>query len=165
MGLRNLTFAETKVEIPGGDSFTVRGLSPDMVVSLYQRHAGQLSMLFDRVMANAKGETEAVGDVQVLAGMLIGQAPEIMAELVALASGSDANSNYVDPDVTVNPLGLTDWHADVAAARRLPLPVQVDALVKVAEMTFSSSMPPGKFLAVIVQMAGATTAALSPPKN
>lgn len=165
MGLRNLSPAESKVEIPGGDSFAVRGLSPDMVLSLYNRHAGQLSALFDSAMASARGDEGAALDVQMLAGSLIADAPAIMAELIALASGSHPAQSHVDTDALVNPLGLTDWELDVAAARALPLPVQVDALTKVAEVTFTSAMPAPKFLAVVVKMAASTTAAISGPKT
>lgn len=162
MGLRNLPPVEAKVEVPGGGSFAVRGLDPDMVVGLYQRHAGQLSEVWDSAMARAQGK-DITADVHGMVAGLIGDAPQIMAELIAIASGSQPTDTYVDPDTTVNPLGLTDYDRDVVAARRLPLPVQVDALQKVAGLTFSSDMPPGKFLAVVVQIAGATTAAFNPP--
>jgi hypothetical protein len=37
------------------------------------------------------------------------------------------------------------------AALNFSAGVQVDALTKIADLTFSSDMPPGKFLAVVVQ--------------
>ena len=162
MGLRTLVFPEARVEIPGGGAFTVRGISPDMVVSLYNRHRGELAILFDSIAASAGGE--APPDISAAAWSLLGASPVIMAEIIALASGSHPAMEAVDPDVEVNPFGQTDWERDVEAARKLSGAVQIDALIKIAEMTFSSDMPAGKFLAVVIQMAGATTAALAKPK-
>ncbi|AOR76570.1 phage pre-tape measure protein [Novosphingobium resinovorum] len=153
MGLRNLSFAPATVEVPGGESFTVRGLSPDKVITLYNRHTGQLSALWD--------SRENITEVQDLIVSLLSDAPDIMAELIAIASGSKVTDDFVEPDTEVNPLGLTDYERDVEAARSLPLPVQMEALLKIGELTFSSSMPPGKFLAVVIKLAGKATAAFS----
>lgn len=158
MGLRNLSFAEAKVQLPGGDSFTVRGVDPDMVVALYNRHRGELSVLFDNLTQQVKGENP--GDVAMIAASAMSSAPVVMAELIALASGSKPSDTFVElPD------GLTDWERDVAAARSLPFPVQVDALTKIAEQTFTTDMPVGKFAAVVIKAAGTATAFLTPQKN
>lgn len=165
MGLRNVSFPGKEVEIPGGGAFTVWGVDEDMVLSIYHRHAGQLSGLFDTTVASMQGDRDALGNATDLLASLIGDAPEIMAELIAAASGSKVTDTHVNPDTRANPLGLTDWEADVAQARKLPFPVKLDALMKIGELTFSSSMPPGEFLAVVVRMAGKTTALLNPPKG
>lgn len=162
MGLRHLTLPSATVELPGGEHFTVRGVNPDMVVALYNRHRGELGTLFDGIVAG--GELDRA-DVGMLAGQLMGAAPHIMGELIALASGSTPGATHVDPDIVSNPQGLTDWEQDVSAARNLPLPTQIDALMKIAEQTFTASMPVGKFLAVVIKAAGATTAALTARKN
>lgn len=163
MGLRNLTFPEVFVEIPGGDKFAVRGLSPDMVLGLYNRHRGDLAVLFDTYVAQQKGiETQ---DLAGVIGEMVATAPTVMAELIALASGANPKAQYVLENSVINPDGLTDWERDVAAAHRLPLPVQIDALSKIAAQTFTSDMPAGKFLAVVTQAAATATATLAPPKS
>lgn len=155
-GLRNLKFPTVMVQTQGGE-FAVLGLTPDMVLGLYHRHQGDLAALFDYVVAQGKGEVSSNDPVSIAMG-LVGQSPRIMAELIALASGSDPNDESVEQDTTENPLRLTNWERDVAAARALTVPVQVDALMKIAQQTFSSDMPPGKFLTVVVQAASVTAA-------
>ena len=152
MALRNLSFPEVKVDTPGG-SFAVRGLTTDMVVGLYQRHRGELGTLFDDLTANAK--TGSQNDITNIVVGGLHAAPTIAAELVALASGSRPDDVAVEPGETD-----TNWARDVQQARDLPLPIQVDALQKVAEQTFTSDMPAGKFLAVVIKMAGSATALL-----
>jgi hypothetical protein len=164
MALRNLTFPTITVDTPGG-SFAVRGLTTDMVVGLYQRHRGELGTLFDDLTANAKNGSQADITNIVMGGLHT--APLIAAELVALASGSRPDDDAVEPDMpiegsdeTTNPDGATNWERDVQQARDLPFPVQVDALEKIAAQTFTSDMPAGKFLAVVIKMAGSATALL-----
>lgn len=160
MGLRNLTFPEVTVEIPGGGKFAVRGLSPDMVLGLYNRHRGDLSTLFDTYVAQQRGIETA--DMGSLIGEMVTTAPVVMAELIALAAGGTPKADHVEPDTENNPHGLTDWERDVANAHRLPLPVQIDALQKIAAQTFTSDMPLGKFLAVVGKAAATATATLQP---
>lgn len=155
MALRNLTFPTITVDTPGG-SFAVRGLTTDMVVGLYQRHRGELGTLFDDLTANAKNGSQADITNIVMGGLHT--APLIAAELVALASGSRPDDDAVEPGETA-----TNWERDVQQARDLPFPVQVDALEKIAAQTFTSDMPAGKFLAVVIKMAGSATALL--PQN
>jgi hypothetical protein len=157
-GLRNITFPTRAIAIPGGGEFAVRGLTTDMALNLYLRHAGQLSQLFDMAAANAADE-----DFRDIAMRLLTEAPHIMAELIALATGSRPGDDWIDPDEEANPLGLTEWERDVRAAQGLPIPVQVDALMGLAEMTFTSSMPPKKFFGVVIGMARKMTLFLNSP--
>jgi hypothetical protein len=159
--LRNLTFPTVTVETAGG-SFAVRGLNPDMVVGLYNRHRGELSTLFDFFVARATEDAAAEMDVASLIEQMLAQSPLVMAELIALASGSKPTDTHVEQDLETNADLLTDWERDVAMSRALPRPVQLDALQKIAEQTFTSDMPAGKFLAVVIKAAGATTATVSP---
>jgi hypothetical protein len=86
-------------------------------------------------------------DVQALGVQMVNGAPRLMAEVIAIASGSRVD----DPE----------FEADVDAAVDFSAGVQMDALTKIADLTFSSEMPPGKFLAVVVKLAASATAAMT----
>lgn len=138
MGLKHLKLPEAHIELPGG-GFAVRGLSLNDIAFLVQRHGAKLQALFTQFTTNATGEisTEAVA---AFALPLIQAAPEIAAELIACASG--------DPD-----------DADIAAS--LPFPVQVEALEKLASLTFDASGGPKKLLETVLRLAQGTTGLLA----
>ncbi len=138
--LRNLRnpIPELVVQVSDGEGFPVRGVSPAMLLGLYNRHAGQLSNLFERLAERYRtaGNFEAE-DAQAVVLGLLNDAPIIMAEIVALATGSD-------------PADSANWELDLEIASKLPFPVQVDALMKIGQLTFTSDMPPGKLMALVV---------------
>lgn len=144
MKLRELSSpAPTKlVKVTDTEGFTVRGLSPAHIVGLYYRHRmGSIGSAFDRARdLYVKHNMAPNGDTvtEFLLGMMQ-DAPLLMAELIALGSDSD-------------PEDEANWAADVAVAQRLTFPVQVDALTKVHELTFTSDMPPGKFVSLVAKM-------------
>lgn len=147
MGLRDLIIPTALVKV-ADSGFTVRGLSPADALGLYYRHAGELSNLFEQFAGKVRaGLDVADGDVLQAGISMVNGAPQIMAEIIALGSESD-------------PTG-PDWDADVGVALRLPAAVQIDALQKIAELSFSSDMPPGKFFGLVLQMAKSTQAALT----
>ncbi len=154
---------ERIVQVPGGETFAVRGLNPQHVVGLYKRHMGELEPMFAHVMAAAK-DKGAVNpqDIQPLLLGLISQSPILMAELVVLATGGDPASmelvTITDP-TSGEPVKLLEFDAALAIAQSLPFTVQVDALAKVGELTFSQDMPPGKFLALVLTLMRAMTGA------
>lgn len=148
--LSELPPAELMVKVSETAGFGVRGLSPFAVLGLYRRHAGALSSLFETFVARVKREGQTfdvdtaamnVG-VEMLAGM-----PQLMAEIIALGGGGKP--------------GTPEFEAEVETALALSIGVQTDALQKIASLTFTSDMPPGKFLAVVLQAAQATTAAVT----
>jgi hypothetical protein len=152
MGLRNLNLPTSVVKVADGVEFTVRGFSPNDALGLYYRHSGQLAALFDQFAAKAKASNGEVdrADVAAIGTTLVSSAPVIMAEVIAIAEGSNPAAD--------------DFGEDVAAAMRLTAGVQLDALQKIGELTFSSDMPPGKFAAVVLGLAQSATASLSSPK-
>lgn len=145
MGLRNLTLPCHVVTVADGVTFTVRGLSPDDALGLYFRHAGQLSALFDQFAVKGAVTRD---DVSAVSTVVIGSAPRVMAEIIAIASGSEPEDDTFEDDVK--------------AALRLSAGVQMDALQKTADLTFSSDMPPGKFAAVVLALARSAAASLPP---
>ncbi len=141
---------ERVVQVSGSEGFTVRGLSPLQVLQLYKRHTGQLSSLFDRVMASVaeRGAADAA-DIEPIVLSLIQEAPVIVSELIVLASGGN-------PDDA----GIADFEEALLIASQLPFPTVADCISKIAELTFTSDMPPGKFLALATKMATKLTGAL-----
>lgn len=161
MSLRKLKtpVPQALVQVSDEEGFPVRGLSPTHVIGLYYRHTGQLSALFERLAeAHQSGGNVDTGDIQTMVVELLREAPLIMAEVIALASGSDAADEIEATDDAGEPLGMTNWEADVEIAKTLSFPVQADALTKIGNLTFTSDMPPGKFFALI---AGAVNKAVA----
>jgi hypothetical protein len=93
MGLRNLPIQHKTVEVAEGVTFTVRGFSPNDALTLYHRHAGILSTMFDDFVSQQKkirgkpAKSPNV-DVKELGVGLVNGAPRLMAEVIAIASGS-----------------------------------------------------------------------------
>lgn len=149
MGLRDLVIPTETVKVSGSGEFAVRGLSPQDALRLYYRHAGELSALFDQFAGKVKSK-KPVAESEVLeAGVaLVKGAPLIMAEIIALASDGD-------PD------DVEGFSEIVSLALKLSASVQMDALQKIGNLTFSSDMPPGKFFGLVLAMAQSATAALN----
>lgn len=132
MSLKNLNFASETIKTSGGE-FTVRGLSLADITVLVRKHAQAMSEFFDKMK---DGESLDLDNTAMLGGALAEAAPELAAEVIALASG--------EPDA-------------IEEARRLTFPTQVDALEKIANLTFDSEGGVKKVVeAVIRAMTGAT---------
>jgi len=140
MSLKSLRLPEAKVELPDG-GFVVRGLSLNDVSILVQRHGKRLNELYQQFTEQGDLTTETVA---AFALPLLQSAPEIAAELIACAAG--------DPD-------------DAEIAGRLPFPVQIDALEKIAILTFEAGGGPKKLLETVVRLAQGTTSLLESLKT
>ena len=128
MGLKHLKLKAEPVELPDGESFTVRGLSFADISVLYAKYASEVSAFFDLM---ARGKAEGVVDVEgaaMLAADFIRKAPALAAEAIAIASGS--------PE-------------DFEIALTLPFPVQIEALKKIGLCTFGSEGTAKKFLQTV----------------
>lgn len=136
MGLKHLTALTRDVQVSDGESFAVRGLSIEDLVVVVEQHQAELTPLFNQVQA---GEV-SLTDTSVLATLLFKQAPRAAAHVIARAE---------DP--------LAD-EQDVVAAKGLPFPVQLDALEKIAELTFKSAAPKKVGEMVIRMLMGVTVA-------
>lgn len=142
------------VQVSDEDSFPVRGLNPSDLLGLYHRHTGELSGLFEKLAASyqANGNNVEAADVQQVAFALLQDAPQILAEVIAIAADGD-------------PSDEENWAIDVAIAGKLPFPVQADALQKIGALTFTSDMPPGKFVALVAGAVMKATEAASSFRN
>ena len=146
MGLRNLTFPTVEVQTSGG-ALAVRGLSLDHIMGLFYRHREDVTMLYNSLVVKAKAGMQVTeDDVTVIAIKLVNGAPTVVAEIIALASGSDPS--------------MGGFAEDVEIARSLSMAEQLDALEKIASQTVTSDMPPGKMLALVFQTMQAGTSAM-----
>lgn len=150
MGLRDLTFPTVEVETSGGN-LAVRGLSLDHILRVFYHHREAVSALYSATQVRAQsGDAPSYDDVTVIGIKLISAAPLIVAEIIAVASGSD-------------PQDATGFAGDIAIVRGLSVAEQLDALEKIAAQTFTSEMPPGKLFALVLQAMQAGTSAI--PKS
>lgn len=155
---------EEVVRVSDSEGFAVRGLSPYHIVGLYKRHTGELEPMFQRVMAGVseQGQVQAA-DIETIVMSLATEAPILLAEVVALATGGDpADTEEVTRDhpATGQPVTLPAFDMAVLLAQHLPFPVQTDALDKIGRLTFTSDMPPGKFFALVASLATKVTSAM-----
>lgn len=129
MGLQNYTPERHEFVLKGG-SFHVRGLSLEDVSRLINHHLPDLEALFDLFASNkiTSSTDEQFRDVVV---GIVQQAPGFAANVIALASD--------EPDSAKN-------------AAMLPFPVQVDALIKIGDMTFADVGGLGKGLESIAAL-------------
>lgn len=135
MGLRDLTLPTTTVSVPGGGSFSVGGLSFDHITKLAANHAATAAMLFEQYVR--KADEMQPGDIAALASIFRELAPELVGEVIAMASGDD------HPDA-------------VKMAGRLPLPVQIQAVEAIITQTFATEGDLKKVLEAVIR--GANTA-------
>ena len=125
--LSDLQLPTETVEVPGtGVKLVLRGLSVSDAAELIRKHGETLNHVY--VSSGISGDGE-VPPMQDMARALMQTAPLAVAEIIALSNGQ--------PHM-------------VAAAARLPFPVQVEALTKIAALTFYSEADLGKFLETVI---------------
>ncbi len=112
MGLASYKAPSHEFVLEGG-SFVVKGLSLEQTSLLIQHHLPDIEALFDLLM---NAEAIQTGDIRTIAASVVGQAPGFAANLIAVAAG--------EPD-------------SAKQAATLPLPVQIDVLTKIGDLTFS----------------------------
>ena len=139
MGLRDYELPTLTVTINAKTSFDVRGIAFEDITRLVNKH-GPVCVLIYSKFTEAKTKhglrPETVGQLLTLA---MGQFPEAVAELIALAAD--------EPDMT-------------AKVQRLPIGVQLDAIEKVISLTFSGEADVKKLVETVTRMAEGVTASL-----
>ncbi len=141
-GLTKALIQEREIHTSGG-TFTVGGLDSEAIFGLFQRRRDEIGAFYARIIGAAQGGVAITLDqANSLASGLIADAPEIAAEIIAMASG-EPDDEYV------------------AIARALPFPTQIAALEAIADLTFTSEMPPKKVLETVVKMLNGMTGALA----
>lgn len=117
MALSEITLPTETISV-GKASFSVRGLSFDDMSALIGRHQGVIESLLGRYDSKTPGvEAELIQ-------VLVRESPTLAAQAIALAS---------------------DEPEQEAKVRRLPMPVQIDALTVIAKLTFEETGGVKKF--------------------
>lgn len=125
----------------GEREFRVSGLPLNAVLDICRRHWESVSGLFDKLMAQVQsGEAITLDQANWLGGALLTAIPEVAAEIIAVCAGHGVEAGVV--------------------YRELPAPVQLDALDKIAGLTFTSEMPPKKVIETVVRMLGGVSQTL-----
>lgn len=135
MGLRNLRLPSSDVAVPGGDSFSVRGLSLQDISIIVRHHGAAMTLLFDRFIKQS-GDGLPPADMAAMGRALLEIAPDAAAEMIALSAG--------EPEA-------------IDVVRMLPLPVQVDALDKLMGHTFETEQDLKKVVETVIRAATGTT--------
>lgn len=137
MGLRELATAKAVIKTSGGD-LAVRGLSTADVAILIRSHEKEAVEIFDKVISQEADDDSVRTDlaIDVLGRALLDSAPRLVAHAIALAAD--------DPD------GLE-------FAERLPFPVQLAAVEKIGELTFSMEGGPKKVLETVIRLVSGAT--------
>ncbi len=153
MALKDWTSPSTTYELPGGGTVAVRGLSVDQVAALVREDRDTLVAAFDRLMArddvkavaaqveaDEGAEAPAVDlDYAHLATELLGQAPRLVAKLIAWAAR--------EPEA-------------IEQALQLPFPTQLELLVEIGRLTFEKTTPEA-FLEAVITVARSANAGMT----
>lgn len=144
MALKDLKLPTVIVKVGPDSEFAVRGLALDDITRIMRENGITLDAIFDTVMSgraeNMLNE-DAIGDYAMT---MVQSAPGVAAQLIALAADGDPD----DP-------------AEIEMARRLPVTIQIDALVKIGQLTFAMEGGPKKLLETVVMVAKGTTSLMS----
>ena len=130
MALSDYPPVRRAVQLPGGESFDIRGLALEDVATLIQNHLPDLDSLVNVFVEQSNKSNDERTDIEVenIVRHAVGAvrtAPALVAHTIALACD--------EPD-------------SVDQARSLPLPVQVQAIREIVDLTFSEAGGPKKFL-------------------
>lgn len=117
MGLKDYQPETEVVKLGKANSFTVRGLSTRDISKLLRAHTQDVEMLFS-VYSNLKKTSTDDAFMNQVIGVLIGDMPMLTTELLVLCSDEEHDA------------------ASRAAIDCLPMPVQMDALMKIFKLTF-----------------------------
>jgi len=127
MALTDIVLPSATVDAGSGQSFTVRGLCFDDLIFLMQTDPGGLATILAEI--NAGGVPDQIVESHLTE--IMAKVPGLPASVIACASDDTSE-------------------AAVAIARRLPLPVQISALVSIIQLSFEPVGGVKKFQAQII---------------
>lgn len=144
MSLKALKLPTEAVTLPDGESFTVRGLSLADITAIVRGRGPEFSLLFDTYRDKTGGDAASLDDANMgdLGQSLIELAPDIASLVIAHASGDGDEEDY-------------------RIARRLPFPVQLDAIEKIGKLTFDAEGGPKKVVETVVRVLHGVTGLLT----
>lgn len=130
MSLADFSINKVKVDFRGG-SLELRGLALEDISVLVRHYLPELNALFDMYDTPETRDT-AISQSGAFAIKIIKEAPELVAQLIVLAA--DEPQEHID------------------IARRLPLPIQVECVRAVIDLTFEEAGGAKKFLDSLMGM-------------
>lgn len=130
MAFEDFVLPTEEVQLPGGSTFAVRGLSLQDITLLISKHGPVMEEFFRRYSANEKANPLEVGMG------LIAQAPGLVAQIIAIAADEPNKADTV---------------------LKFPLVVQQDALEKLSKLTFDANGGPKKFVEAVIRLVKSTT--------
>lgn len=137
MALADFVLPTLEVPLPDGSSFAVRGIAAQDVAILIAAHASTMETFFARFQSG-----EAQGQTDLAMGMsLITEAPALMSKIIALAADEPGMESVVG---------------------KLPIGIQLDALQKIAKISFEASGGVGNFADAVARLVKGTTGLLAP---
>lgn len=130
--------------IPYGEQeFEVRGFGAPDLMTLTAKHGTILAMVFGKIQQDrVPGQPVTTDAVKGILRDVAGDFPDLAAAVIAIASESNDDEG-------------------MEVARRLPLPVQVEALEAIFMLTFSSEAEVKKLVESLSRMAVAASGALT----
>lgn len=158
MGLSNMAPATELVAGTQGQLF-VQGLSLKAISLVIQGKLDVAARLYDQYavqVGEAASEDGIAGmDLLSLAKDMCQEAPDIAARIIAVA----------DSEFDIEYPNIEQLQANVKVVLRLPLPVQLDALEKIAKLTFVDDMSPKKVVEIVMGVVQGATAGLVQAKR
>ena len=136
--LEDLVLPTMEVELPDGNSFSVRGFSLQDVTQLLTQNGPVMEDFFARF--RGQSDTDISANPMTVGLELLAQAPGLVAEIIAMAADAPHLKDKI---------------------RKLPLTTQQDALQKIASVTFDASGGPKKFAEAVLQLVSGTTNLMS----
>lgn len=132
----DLEYAE--VDLPNGKSFSVRGISLLDASTLINAHGDEVQAFFMKYATDRGAiKDQGVADVGLA---LLNTAPVLAAEVIAIAADAPDQATKV---------------------QKFPLGVQMEALEKIAKLSFDSEGGPKKFFEAVVRLLQGTTGLLN----
>lgn len=131
MALADFIAERRDVKVNGRVLFSVEGLSLDTLALLVSTHMPDLEYVFGIVVHGEKPDETFQQQILRVAMGLSKQAPGLVANIIAIASG-EMTRDQSDAGRQANA-------ALIETARRLPFPAQVEALEHIGAMTFEEA--------------------------
>lgn len=134
MSLRDLELPTAEIKVSDTGNFCVRGLSLADMSSLVNKHGKIIGVLFNKIRDEMVQRSEVTSaDVQYYAKMLFDEAPDVVANAIALAAD--------EPDMGEKVKGLR-------------FTVQLIALEQVILLTFANEAELKKLVEIVTQWLG-----------
>lgn len=129
MALADYDLPKRAVPLPGGNSFAVRGFSLEDITLLIDEQGEAVQKFFDEYSKDGQFRSDASPIAAIMD--VLKQAPDLAASIIARA----ADEPGTEPKI-----------------KKLPIGVQLDAIQKVADLTFEASGGPGNFVETVVSL-------------